>query len=278
MDAAPRMKATRKTYLECSFHEKDACKAEGGWWDGEKRKWYVPVGAELGPFARWLPSHASRNAPKRRADPSGSPPAAKRRLGFDQAGHLPGARGGAACTQPPTSPGLRRRSHERNLQDTRVAAAAVEARRCSVHDCDMEGPLTVNKEGGNKGRKFYVCPQKGGECNSSGGFQWADEPAYRAAPADWTCDKHGCHLSIGPFSSKRGEVHNVGRRFYLCPQKMAADDCSLRGGFRWADGSRPFSAASCRVAERHHGLPAGGVSVGVVGVDGRALPGAGDVW
>ena len=164
-----------------------------------------------------------------------------------------------------------------NLTDARVAAAAVEARRCSVHDCDLNLP-TVNKEGGNKGRKFYVCPQKNGECSNRGGFQWADEPeiAHRAAPGDWTCDKHGCHLSIGPLTSKHGQAHNVGRRFYLCPQETGADDCSLRGGMRWEDGARSFSDVSC-LAERHHGLTAGAVSVGVVGVDGRALPEAEDV-
>ena len=48
MAEAPRMRATRKTYLECPYAEKDACKAEGGRFDGERRKWYVPVGAELG--------------------------------------------------------------------------------------------------------------------------------------------------------------------------------------------------------------------------------------
>ena len=37
-------------------------------------------------------------------------------------------------------------------------------------------------------------------------------------------------------------------------------------GFQWADGSAPFSAASCRRAERFHGVAEG--SIGVGGEDG----------
>lgn len=43
------------TYLIVDFKEKDAAKALGARWDGSERKWYVPEGRELGPFAQWLP-------------------------------------------------------------------------------------------------------------------------------------------------------------------------------------------------------------------------------
>ena len=48
--------AAVKTFLDCPFAEKDACKAAGGEFDVEKRKWFVPVGGVLGFFSRWLPA------------------------------------------------------------------------------------------------------------------------------------------------------------------------------------------------------------------------------
>ena len=44
------------TYLTVDFKEKEAAKALGARWDGEQRKWYVPDGRELAPFAKWLPA------------------------------------------------------------------------------------------------------------------------------------------------------------------------------------------------------------------------------
>jgi exodeoxyribonuclease VII large subunit len=44
------------TYLIVDFKEKDAAKALGARWDGGQRKWYVPDGRELAPFAKWLPA------------------------------------------------------------------------------------------------------------------------------------------------------------------------------------------------------------------------------
>jgi len=44
------------TYLIVDFKEKDAAKALGARWDGGQRKWFVPDGRELAPFARWLPA------------------------------------------------------------------------------------------------------------------------------------------------------------------------------------------------------------------------------
>eukprot|EP01046_Picozoa_sp_COSAG06_P041015 COSAG06_NODE_5033_length_3775_cov_1.484222_2_plen_297_part_00 len=290
MAEAPRMRATRKTYLECPYAEKDACKAEGGRFDGERRKWYVPVGAELGNFSRWMPAtrHPTTSAPttehnptapKRAASAHGSPPAAKKQLRFD----------GTAVAS---------------------GAAAAPARRCPVHDCDLV-LRKVRKDGPNQGRSFYCCPTETDACKQHGTWQWADaQPpgapqgggsaspvarplhaprrshvqnlrdsqramaavAKETAPADWICGVHGCHLSKGPFTTKRGEEHNIGRNFFLCPRKSPEDDCGLRGGFRWADGAKPFSPEQCRRAERHHGLAHGSVGVGIVGLDGQPLP------
>lgn len=46
-------------YLDCPFHDKDACKAKGGKWDPVVKKWYVPPGKDTGEFQRWLPRQSS---------------------------------------------------------------------------------------------------------------------------------------------------------------------------------------------------------------------------
>lgn len=42
-------------YLNCPFSEKDQCKALGGKWDNDVRKWYVPTGLNPEDFVKWLP-------------------------------------------------------------------------------------------------------------------------------------------------------------------------------------------------------------------------------
>ena len=41
---------------------------------------------------------------------------------------------------------------------------------------DLVCRLTVNKEGNNKGRQFYVCMKPQGSNERCNFFQWADEP------------------------------------------------------------------------------------------------------
>jgi hypothetical protein len=48
---------SQRTYLNCPYDEKDACKAIGGRWDPEKKKWYVPTGINPAPFEKWLPEY-----------------------------------------------------------------------------------------------------------------------------------------------------------------------------------------------------------------------------
>ena len=43
-----------KTYLNCPFDDKEECKALGGRWDGDAKKWYVPAGKDTEPFSKWL--------------------------------------------------------------------------------------------------------------------------------------------------------------------------------------------------------------------------------
>ena len=50
VDAAPRR------FLNCPIAEKGAAKALGAKWDAAQRKWFVPEGLEMAPFARWDPT------------------------------------------------------------------------------------------------------------------------------------------------------------------------------------------------------------------------------
>lgn len=43
------------TYLNAPFGDKDRVKALGARWDAAQRRWYVPPGLDLAPFAVWLP-------------------------------------------------------------------------------------------------------------------------------------------------------------------------------------------------------------------------------
>ena len=42
-----------KTYIQVPFKEKDKAKALGAKWDRREQSWYVPVGTEFSPFAKW---------------------------------------------------------------------------------------------------------------------------------------------------------------------------------------------------------------------------------
>eukprot|EP01043_Picozoa_sp_COSAG02_P056867 COSAG02_NODE_6810_length_3349_cov_1.738462_5_plen_186_part_00 len=134
-----------------------------------------------------------------------------------------------------------------------VVKAKERARRCALHKCDLRGPFTVKKKGNNEGRRFFNCPQQTEQCSRQS-FQWADEEPKNRAPANWICNRHNCHLSVGPLTAKNGEPHNIGRQFYLCPRKRQDDDCFMEGGMRWADGSEPYGEGSMRIAADFHGM------------------------
>lgn len=50
-----------RIFLQVSYGEREAPKALGARWDSDAKKWYVPPGRDLEPFAKWLPagSHPS---------------------------------------------------------------------------------------------------------------------------------------------------------------------------------------------------------------------------
>lgn len=45
----------KRTYLEVPFKEKDAAHDAGAKFDRRLKKWYVPGGTDIAPFARWMP-------------------------------------------------------------------------------------------------------------------------------------------------------------------------------------------------------------------------------
>ncbi len=51
------------TYLNVPFPEKDEAKRLGARWDGARKRWFVPDGTDLDPFARWLPVAEAGAAP-----------------------------------------------------------------------------------------------------------------------------------------------------------------------------------------------------------------------
>ncbi|WP_175743236.1 DUF5710 domain-containing protein [Burkholderia ambifaria] len=56
-----------RTYLEVPFKEKDAANELGAKFDRRSKKWYVPGGTDVAPFARWMPAPEAK-AGERPAD------------------------------------------------------------------------------------------------------------------------------------------------------------------------------------------------------------------
>jgi hypothetical protein len=48
-----KVSPTHHEYLIVPFDEKEEAKSLGARWDQEKKKWYVPVGKDIGPFRKW---------------------------------------------------------------------------------------------------------------------------------------------------------------------------------------------------------------------------------
>jgi len=49
-------------YLQCPFDEKEECKALGGRWDNDMRKWYVPSNLDKELFKEWWPENRRQPA------------------------------------------------------------------------------------------------------------------------------------------------------------------------------------------------------------------------
>jgi exodeoxyribonuclease VII large subunit len=53
---------TERIYLTSKYEDRAQVKALGARWDADARKWYVPSGLDLDPFAAWLPAVQSQGA------------------------------------------------------------------------------------------------------------------------------------------------------------------------------------------------------------------------
>ncbi len=51
---SPTARSDGRTYLNCPYSQKDACKKLGARWDPFKKKWYVPASVNTAPFRRWM--------------------------------------------------------------------------------------------------------------------------------------------------------------------------------------------------------------------------------
>lgn len=51
------------TYLTTAFRDRDAVKGLGARWDPLRKRWFVPDGRDLAPFARWLPATPTPTEP-----------------------------------------------------------------------------------------------------------------------------------------------------------------------------------------------------------------------
>ncbi|WP_433706488.1 DUF5710 domain-containing protein [Paraburkholderia sacchari] len=60
--ADPKRPKGKRTYLDVPFREKDAAHDLGARFDRRSKKWYVPGGTDVGPFARWIPAHEPQTA------------------------------------------------------------------------------------------------------------------------------------------------------------------------------------------------------------------------
>ena len=47
-------------YLNCPYDDKEECKALGGRWDNDARKWYVPGDMDKDMFKVWWPSGSKK--------------------------------------------------------------------------------------------------------------------------------------------------------------------------------------------------------------------------
>lgn len=63
---------SEKHYLNAGYKDREMVKALGARWDPDRKRWYVPAGLDLTPFAAWLPAALLRSD----EEPSTQPPTA----------------------------------------------------------------------------------------------------------------------------------------------------------------------------------------------------------
>ena len=53
--------SNQRVYLNCPYAEKDECKAFGGKWDPDVKKWYVTEASNINDFKKWLPKELNHD-------------------------------------------------------------------------------------------------------------------------------------------------------------------------------------------------------------------------
>lgn len=87
--------------------------------------------------------------------------------------------------------------------------------------------LVVKKDGRNRGRKFYTCPNP--RATGCGFFQWADGDQF---DTEQSSQRTVCECGIyAKFLTVKKEGPNKGREFYTCPRSRG-NCCDF---FKWAD-------------------------------------------
>ena len=81
--AAPT--AAERVYLAVPYAAKDAAKALGARWNRTAKAWYVPPGADLAGFQRWMPTAQAQTAAVAE-DPRDAFAEALRAAGFELSG------------------------------------------------------------------------------------------------------------------------------------------------------------------------------------------------
>lgn len=111
---------------------------------------------------------------------------------------------------------------------TRAPLQPVSSNNDIVCNCGKNAILlTVKKEGINKGRQFYKCPET--QCNF---FLWQDESAPRSTSSSTSLEVVQCNCpSAAKLLTCKKEGPNKGRPFYVC-SKPQGQACSF---FKWAD-------------------------------------------
>ena len=64
-DKPKTISAPVETYLNVPFEDKNAAKAAGAYFDGNKKMWYVPKGKDLSAFRQWIPEGGSMKSVKK---------------------------------------------------------------------------------------------------------------------------------------------------------------------------------------------------------------------
>jgi hypothetical protein len=160
---------------------------------------------------------------------SEEPPGSRRPAPSGDSDHLGASRNEHPANNEPrgqNQPPSTQQSGVRDRQPPSAGTSNPEVPRCDEHGLPCV-EREVSREGPNKGRKFFVCPQPQSEqCNF---FAWADAGPSSASTVSVKCTGHD-----EPCVERtvRKEGPNKGRCFYSCRRGQTEGSC---GFFAWKE-------------------------------------------